>query len=142
MKVRPALLLRRADATLLTLRYRYGQTDVYGLPGGNPDPGETLTETLVRELREELDLTVRVERLALAGEVIFSGKTAVLHCVFEGEILAGEPTLNPVETTALEVVWLPIAQLDALKLYPNVGAFLQQPPAMPYLGRIAQEWFG
>jgi 8-oxo-dGTP diphosphatase len=28
--------------------------DVFGLPGGQPGPGETARETLVRELREEL----------------------------------------------------------------------------------------
>jgi 8-oxo-dGTP pyrophosphatase MutT (NUDIX family) len=141
MTIRPALLLRRADA-VLTLRYRYGPTDVYGLPGGNPDPGETLPETLVRELREELGLTVRVGGLVLAGEVLLPGRKDVLHAVFEGEIMAGQPVLNPAETSALEAVWLPVADLDGLNLYPNVGIFLKNPPAAPYVGRIDQEWFG
>lgn len=141
MKIRPALLLRRADA-VLALRYRYGTADVYGLPGGNPDDGETLAETLVRELREELGVAVRVGRLLLLGEVLISGKKSVLHAVFEGEILEGEPVPNPAETTALAAVWLPEADLDRLNLYPNVGAFLKNPPPGPYLGRIAQEWFG
>lgn len=141
MKVRPALLLRRADA-VLTLRYRYGATDVYGLPGGNPDDGETMPETLVRELREELGVTVRVGRLLLLGEVLLPGKKAVLHAVFEGELREGDPLPNPAETTALEAVWLPVADLHRLNLYPNVGAFVQNPPATPYLGPIAQEWFG
>lgn len=140
MTVRPALLLRRAG-TLLTLRYRYGTADVYGLPGGNPDPGETLAETLVRELREELGLTVRVGALVLAGEVIFPGKKAVLHGLFEGQIEAGEPVLNPAETSALEVVWLPLSQLPTFNLYPNVGAALLTPPPSGYLGRIDQPWF-
>jgi len=140
MTVRPALLLRRAG-TLLTLRYRYGTADVYGLPGGNPDPGETLTETLVRELREELGLTVRVGALVLAGEVIFPGKKEALHCLFEGEIEAGEPVLNPTETSALEVTWLPLSQLPTFNLYPNVGAAILSIPPGGYLGRIDQPWF-
>lgn len=141
MKVRPALLLRR-DSAVLTLRYRYGTTDVYGLPGGNPDEGETLAETLVRELREELGITVRVGRLVLLGEVLIPEKKAVLHTLFEGEILEGSPVLNPAETTALEAVWLPVAALNERNLYPNVGAFLKNPSPDPYVGRIAQEWFG
>lgn len=141
MKVRPALLLRRGDA-VLTLRYRYGDADVYGLPGGNPDAGETLPETLVRELREELGVGVRVGRLAVLGEVLVPGKKDVLHAVFEGELLEGEPAPNPAETSALEAVWLPVAQLAGLNLYPNVGFFLKNPPDAPYIGRIAQEWFG
>ncbi len=140
MTVRPALLLRRAGA-LLTLRYRYGSADVYGLPGGNPDPGEILAETLVRELREELGLTVRVGALVLAGEVLFPGKKAVLHCLFEGEMEAGEPVLNPAETSALEVVWLPLSQLPTFNLYPNVGGALQIAQPGEYIGRIDQPWF-
>lgn len=141
MNVRPALLLRRADA-VLTLRYRYGTADVYGLPGGNPDDGESLTETLVRELREELGIAVRVGGLLLLGEVLIPGKKSVLHAVFEGELLAGDPLPNPAETTALEAVWLPVADLDRRNLYPNVGAFVQNLPAEPYIGPVAQEWFG
>ncbi len=141
MNVRPSLLLRRADA-VLTLRYRYGEADVYGLPGGNPDEGETLPEALVRELREEVGISVRVGSLVLLGEVLIFGKKGVLHAVFEGEIADGEPVPNPAETSALEAVWLPLAALDRLNLYPNVGAFVKDPPAEPYVGRIAQEWFG
>jgi 8-oxo-dGTP diphosphatase len=40
--------------------------------------------------------------------------------VFQTEI-SGTPELNPVHTTALEIVWLPVAALDTKLLYPNVG---------------------
>lgn len=41
--------------------------DVFYLPGGKPEPGESAEETLARELREELG--VRPLDLALLGEV-------------------------------------------------------------------------
>jgi 8-oxo-dGTP diphosphatase len=55
MKVRPAALIIR-DQHLLVMRYRYGTSDVFMLPGGNQDPGETLSDTIKREIQEELTL--------------------------------------------------------------------------------------
>ncbi|MCY7351573.1 MAG: NUDIX hydrolase [Cytophagaceae bacterium] len=145
MKVRPAILLRRTNRVLL-LHYRYGDADVYGLPGGNPNPEETLAEALTRELLEELNLTIRVGPLILMGEVILPEKAeSVLHCVFEGEIVSGEPEINPTGTSALGFIWKPVHELAHLNLYPNVGAalanFLGGRLSGPYIGQIAQEWF-
>ena len=38
MKVRPSVVIVENNCVLL-MRYRYGQTDVYNLPGGNVDNG-------------------------------------------------------------------------------------------------------
>jgi 8-oxo-dGTP diphosphatase len=145
MTVRPALCLVEQDRLLL-MRYHYGGQDVYNLPGGNPDPGETLAETLVRELREELQITVRVGDWLLAGEVFRPGKPAALHIVFAGEILSGTPMLNPAETSALSTEWVPLAEVPHRSMYPHVGTELvavltRQRPA-GYLGRMAQPWYG
>jgi 8-oxo-dGTP diphosphatase len=53
MNVRPSAIII-LNESILTLRYCYGDTEVFALPGGNPDPGECLTEALARELDEEL----------------------------------------------------------------------------------------
>jgi ADP-ribose pyrophosphatase YjhB (NUDIX family) len=145
MTTRPALCLVENDRLLL-MRYRYGGQDVHNLPGGNPDPGETLAETLVRELREELQITVRIGDWLLAGEVFRPGKSGTLHIVFAGELVSGTPVLNPVETSALAVEWVPLAEVPGLSTYPHVGtelvAVLRGQRLPRYLGRIAQPWFG
>jgi 8-oxo-dGTP diphosphatase len=41
--------------------------DVYYLPGGKREPGETDAETLVREIREELDVAITPASIAAAG---------------------------------------------------------------------------
>ena len=51
MRVRPCALIIERNC-VLTMKYRYGEADVYALPGGNPDPGESLAQVIVRELRE------------------------------------------------------------------------------------------
>lgn len=145
MKVRPSVAIVENEKVLL-MRYRYGDTDVFNLPGGNVDPGETLTDTLIRELQEELGIQVAVAEMLVAGEVILpQQKTDVLHCVFKATIIDGTPILNPKETSSLEVVWQPIASLKNLAMYPNVAEDLQiileGNKVVQYLGRIDQEWY-
>jgi 8-oxo-dGTP diphosphatase len=124
MRVRPAALIIQ-DNALLTMRYRYGDREVYMLPGGNPDPGETLREALQRELHEELGLEVQVGTLLLCGEVIgWGSREDTLHCVFEVPVLPGTPVLNPEQTSAEALVWVPVADAPALTLYPQVGEAL------------------
>jgi 8-oxo-dGTP diphosphatase len=141
MKVRPSIAIVENNQILL-MRYRYGDTDVYNLPGGNVDKGETLTETVVRELMEELGIEVEVGKMILSGDVIMpEGKEDVLHCVFEGKIQSGKPILNPKETSALAVVWMPLEDLNGLKMYPNVGKYLFKSLDFQYVEKINQTWW-
>ena len=146
MKVRPSVVIIENDCVLL-MRYRYGQTDVYNLPGGNVDKSETLAQTVVRELQEELGIGIAVEKMILTGEVLMPApKNDVLHCVFLAKITQGKPTLNSVETSALEIVWKPINTLKDLDMYPNVGAelerFFLEDVGFQYIGKVEQEWYG
>lgn len=150
MKVRPSALIWRQNAgrtEVLLMRYNYGGQDVYALPGGNPDRGEILTETVVREIREELGVSVDMGEMILAGEMLLSQRNDdVLHVVFVARNLQGEPQLNPTETTALAIVWKPVADLEQLNMYPNIGQKLQpwfsSATYLGYIGRIEQQYFG
>lgn len=142
MKLRPSIALIENNHLLL-LRYRYGSTDVFQLPGGNLDDGETLPQTLVRELQEELNIEIEVGKFLLLGEVLVPKPT--LHIVFNGMLIGGIPVINPKESSALEVDWLPLAKLTEVALYPNVGIALLETLAgvrtSPYLGEITQVWY-
>lgn len=145
MKVRPALILLERNHILL-MQYRYGEQDVYALPGGNPDKGETMVETVRRELEEELGISVEVGPIAFTGEVTMpDSKEDVLHVVFLGELIGGLPQLNPEQTTALAVVWKPLTSLHTIQMYPNVGQHIQQclvePAPLAYVGKIDQQFF-
>lgn len=150
MKVRPSALIWRDhnnQTEVLLMHYRYGEADVFALPGGNPDRGETLPETVKREVQEELGVSITVSEMAFAGEMLLSERADdVLHIVFAAHELQGEPTLNPAETTALAVRWILVGELDKLNLYPNVGKTIQQwfdsAIDLGYIGRIEQQYFG
>jgi ADP-ribose pyrophosphatase YjhB (NUDIX family) len=145
MRCRPALILVERNHILL-MKYQYGTEFVYNLPGGNPDPGETLAETIVRECREELDIEVEVGHLLMVGEILPSEKRdASVHILFEGKIISGIPGIQKEQTSALELVWVSISEITKINMYPNVSAelqdllFLQKPGK--YVGAIPQAWF-
>jgi 8-oxo-dGTP diphosphatase len=73
-----------SDGRVLAARSR--GKDKFYLPGGKREPGETDTETLVREIREELDVEITPSTIAPAGE-------------FEGQA-HGHATGTLVRTTA------------------------------------------
>ncbi|AQG81761.1 NUDIX domain-containing protein [Spirosoma montaniterrae] len=152
MKVRPAALITRTtngQTEVLLMHYQYGGHDVYALPGGNCDRGETLPETIRRELREELGIEVTVQDALFFGEMLLSErKEDVLHVIFAADISEGTPVLNPAETSALAIEWINAERLERLNLYPNVGdhikrfAFLWSAAPIGYVGRIEQQHFG
>ncbi len=58
-------IVRSADGQVLLLRHRLWPDDTqWGFPSGFAARGERLQDTVVREVREETGLTVRVGRLA------------------------------------------------------------------------------
>ena len=83
-----AIILDTQQRVLLCQR---NDIDRWNLPGGGVESGETPWEAVVREVNEEIGLSVRVKRLLgvyaypPANDVIFS---------FLCERVAGEPTLS------------------------------------------------
>jgi ADP-ribose pyrophosphatase YjhB (NUDIX family) len=107
----------RDGHVLIVRRARKPAQGVYTLPGGVVEAGETLTEAIVREVREETGLTV--EPVALAGhrEAIVrdgDGRTArhFVILAFAARWLAGEPA--PSEEID-EAHWLRPSELKDLK---------------------------
>jgi 8-oxo-dGTP diphosphatase len=109
---------------------------LYTLPGGVVEVGETLTEAVVREIREETALTI--EPVALAGYREAIGKDddgrVRRHFVilpFAARWIVGEPVLNDELTEAL---WLEPAAVTGLKttdglmeIIENAMALMTQP---------------
>ncbi len=144
MRCRPALVIIENDHLLL-MKYVYGSQEIYNLPGGNPDEGELFQQTIVRECQEELAVEVEVGQLLLIGEMLACpNREASLHIIFQGKIISGIPILQENETTAKEIVWMPISEISKNLLYPNVGEELQDliflQKSGKYIGSIEQPW--
>jgi ADP-ribose pyrophosphatase YjhB (NUDIX family) len=106
----------RDGHVLVARRARAPALDVWTLPGGVVEAGETLSEALIREVQEETQITV--EPVALAGfrEVLVRdadqrlSRHFVIMC-FASRWIAGEPVLND---ELAEARWLRPSELSGL----------------------------
>jgi 8-oxo-dGTP diphosphatase len=109
--------IMRDGKVLAVRRARKPALNLYTLPGGAVELGETLHEAVMREVREETQLVI--EPLALAGEREVIVRDAqqrierhfVILC-FAARWLSGEPVLNEELDDAR---WLEPPALAALK---------------------------
>lgn len=96
---------------LLLLRKRPPEAGTWSLPGGRVEFGERLEDAVVRELREELGITVEVESLVCVTNHIVPAENA--HWVapaYRVRLLSGVPqNLEPEKTAAIE--WFPLSIL-------------------------------
>ena len=76
---------------LVLAAYRPGPDGGWEFPGGKVEPGETDEQAAVRELREELDLEIKVGESLGPGVDI--SETYRLH-VYRAVIVAGDPVLR------------------------------------------------
>lgn len=86
----------REGKVLLVRRARSPGEGFHSLPGGRVEFGETLTEALHREVREETTLKIEIAGLAGWREVLPTqpGRGHYMVMSFAARWIAGEPVLN------------------------------------------------
>ena len=100
------------------------QFDGYDFPGGGMDMGELLTDTLVREIKEETGLDSKPGQVLLVQDAFFFHpykkkplQTPLLY--FLCEIVGGELSTDGFDTHekdyAKKADWVPISKIDSLK---------------------------
>jgi len=108
-----AAIIRRGDRIFATQRGYGDWKDWWEFPGGKMEPGETAREALVREIREELDAEIRIDRFLQTVEWDYPAFHLTMHCFWCS--LTGESLhLNEHEAARWlgadelsEVRWLP-----------------------------------
>jgi 8-oxo-dGTP pyrophosphatase MutT (NUDIX family) len=113
------------DAQGRILLERRSDNGMWGLPGGKMEPGESLCQTALREVKEETGLEVRLTNLVgvysePAGRIITYPEGDVCHLVdiiIKAEIVSGELTLS---SESLELNWFLPDALPAAIVPPAV----------------------
>ena len=99
---------------IFTTARGYGEfKGMWEFPGGKIEPGETPQQALVREIREELDTTIRVGELIETIEYDYPDFHLSMDC-FWCEIIEGDLVL----LEAQEGRWLTKDGLDSVKWLP------------------------
>ena len=123
------LLIRRTD------------NELWALPGGGQDFGESISETVVRETKEETGVDVVV--VGLVG--LYTNPNHLIEysdgevrqqfsICFRAEYLSGEPT--PSDESS-DVRWVDRDQLDALPIHPSMRLRIDhgfEQRSEPYIG--------
>ncbi len=108
-----AAIIRKGDAVFATQR-GYGEwKDWWEWPGGKIEAGETPEQALVREIREELDTAVSVDKFLYTVEWDYPAFHLTMHC-FMCSLLSGAPHLNEHEAAR----WLTREQLSEVNWLP------------------------
>ncbi len=116
----------RGERVLLASRGRPPLDGIYSLPGGLVDPGETLAEAALRELREEVGVEAELIGFVAPVEVIerdAQGRVRV-HFVVAAHAarwVSGEPQRGP---EARDVRWVTEAEIESHPTTPGLAAVL------------------
>ena len=113
------------EGKILATQRGYGDfKDGWEFPGGKMEPGETMQQAIIREIQEELGVTISPTKLVTTVEYDYPTFHLTMHCllstVVEGEIklIEHEDAKWLTKETLDSVEWLPadIEVVEKLKL--------------------------
>lgn len=108
------------DDKILLVKHRKAGREYYLLPGGGQEIGESATEALVREWKEELNLSVKVGRFLFCGESVPTEqrRTQVFQMVFQIESIEGTIEVRR-EGALAGFDWIPVNTIDQIAFFPD-----------------------
>jgi ADP-ribose pyrophosphatase YjhB (NUDIX family) len=139
---------RIAGASILDGRILLQQAigeDFWVLPGGRAELLESAAETLAREMKEELDVEIQIDRLLWIVENFFEYSKYRYHelsFIFLMRFPADSPlyrvndSIQGVEGTAPAIFrWFPLGELENVPLYPGFlcGQLLSLPESAEHI---------
>jgi 8-oxo-dGTP pyrophosphatase MutT (NUDIX family) len=98
--------------------------ELWGIPGGSVEPGESLEQACVREYAEETDLAVRCDRLAIVHEHFWidNGQAGQEYCFYfivcPAEDIGEQPVVASREGH-LQFRWCAISELPKIDFVPR-----------------------
>ena len=108
IKVAAAVIVQ--DGKVFATQRGYGEfKGGWEFPGGKIEPGETPQQALTREIKEELEVNIKVGELIDIVEYDYPSFHLTMECYW-AEIISGELVLNEHEAAK----WLSKSELDSV----------------------------
>lgn len=117
-----AAILENQHGKILIARRKQGKNlaGYWEFPGGKIESGETPQECLIRELNEEMNLTIEISKYV--GESIHCYEQGAIRLLaYKGRITEGEIKLTDHD----EYAWINLQELKDVKLAPADIPFIQ-----------------
>ena len=149
-----SVLIRKGDRILLEKRDKDPGKGAWKAPGGHIEFGETPEETAIREVEEEVGVTMSYLKFrTLTNDVFEDGSKHYITIWMEAKYESGEPKVKaPYEESEIrwftwdslpQPLYLPIRHLLEGKTYPSqtteskIGAAIETSPILPGAGAEA-----
>lgn len=115
-RVRVAAIIVMDDKILL-VRHEKNDRTYWLLPGGGVEFGETLEQALVRELKEETNLDIVVDRPVMINDSVPpDGHRHVLNICFTARVTGGDLSVA-VDHRLKEAAFVPVESMETLPLF-------------------------
>lgn len=139
VRVRVGGILIENDTVLLIAHKKDGQI-YWLLPGGGLEFGESLEEALIREFKEELNIDIKLNSLAMVCDSIDpSGERHILNICFNCSFVSGEYSLGNDERLHC-YSFFQVDEIDEISMYPPINSALKsimkKENKETYLGKI------
>ncbi|SEW04388.1 8-oxo-dGTP diphosphatase MutT [[Clostridium] fimetarium] len=116
-----AAIIKDKD-TILATRRGYGEfVNMWEFPGGKVEAGETSEEALIREIREELSITITVDLFVTTVDYDYPNFHLTMHCFLCTQV-NGTLTLNEHN----DAKWIHSSELNELNWLPADLEILQE----------------
>ena len=139
LRVRVSVIIIDENRILLVRHEKYGRT-YWVLPGGGVDFGESLEEAAVREVKEETDLDITVDKLVFVDDILPEDlHRHVVDVYFTAKVVGGELKLGA-DSIMRELRYFPVEELARIPFYPKIADRIIQeyrkgfPDSAHYLG--------
>ena len=138
-RIRVSVIIIDDGKILLVRHEKYGGT-YWVLPGGGVDFGESLADAAVREVKEETNLDIVVDKLVFVDDILPEDRHRhVVDVYFTATPIGGE-LRRGADSILREVKYFPVEDLGTLAFYPKIADWIIEgyrkgfPDSARYLG--------
>jgi len=131
------------DGRILLIEHTKNDKKYWLVPGGGVDWGESASEALIREFKEETSLDIEVEKFLFISETIAPDRQKhVINLYFKIKKVENSSNIMKLgeEKILTDLRFIPEDEIKNIKLYPNIKEklikLLNKENIEPYLGLL------
>ncbi len=118
-----AIILSGTNKKEIALLYRFKQKD-WSFPKGHVEPGENAVQTMVREIKEETGLNVRILRELPDLDYIHTGGSVISTKMFL--VQSEDNSLLRLEHEGDDIKWIPTDKVTTVLSYDNLKEYFNK----------------